>query len=554
MELKSKGMWFGCGIPVVVLGLTVLCIGLYFAGGYGMASMINSGHAEGNCEAAMQFSGPLEAIYPLAIAPFVEQALLNGQECLAYTQALAHENAGEYELAYEAYRDYSKAYPKGQFTELAPEKAAQNLLALGKQHFADGQYEKSVQTFNQLLREYPNGEAALAAEQDLPDVYLAWAREAWQAKDYIKATARMEQMQKRFPKSDAAASVDSLLPQVYLDWGQAFWHEKDYKNAVAKIQHVKENLPQGEFGKKANELLSQIQLDWGQDLYQQKNYGEAIEHLNLAAKLSAGQDSVADTYRQAKTGLCSAHQDWAASLSGQKNFAAAVSHYQTATLHADTEAEKKEIADRVATVYLGWALDLRSKNSFLESIDKVNLAKKSSDANSITSQANKTYQDTIQAFSQSTGTQATKEMNTAAGLVCAGKTVTLPIFALNPDEKRFFSATVLPTDLVAKTPGSMHYVVCVTSTNRKIQTCPYRNTVTRIAYYVERYVVDWQVKVLDVMTGTVLAQNTFTGAYPKLCPYTESNTGWDFQNKKQYYGQKPDIKVLHDWLLRLKLR
>jgi tetratricopeptide (TPR) repeat protein len=169
MELKSKGVWLGCGIPVAVTGLLVLLLGFYFVGGYGMASSINRGYEDGNCQPALQLGQYLEQFYPQAIAPFAEQALLNTEECRVYTEATLLEDAGECELAHQAYEAYVKAYPDGKFVEQAVENAAQNLLIWGENLFEDGQTQKAIQAFERLLKIYPESEAAETAIQALPE-------------------------------------------------------------------------------------------------------------------------------------------------------------------------------------------------------------------------------------------------------------------------------------------------------------------------------------------------------------------------------------------------
>jgi tetratricopeptide (TPR) repeat protein len=548
MATKSKGLWLGCGIPAAVLGLTILCVGAYFAVGLLLSNSIDAGYAEGNCEPSIKYVETLETIYPLAIAPFAEQALKNAVECSLYTQAANYVETGEHEQAYQAYKDYTTTYTDGKFTELAKKGAAQALLEWGQQELAEGKYEKSVQTLSKLLKEYPNSTAVSIAKQVLPDAYLAWSKDGCNKKDYANAASHLEYLKKQYAKSNAAAQADALLAQIYVEWGETYWRNKEYKNATAKIEHAKANYPKEEYGKKASELLPQVYLEWGQVLHGQKSYAEAAEKLNTSLKLSG---SASNTSEQVRECLCSLHKDWSVSLFSQKKFQDAVSHYESATSFTKDAKEKSEIADSIASVYLAWANDLRTKQQYIESLDKIKLAEKASKSAIITDQAQQSNADTITAFSNSSGSQAKKEMTTAAGLVCQGKAVSLPIFALDLESKKFFSAANLPADLTAKTPAALHYVVCVTTSERKIQTCPYRNTVTYARYYLERYLTEWQVKVFNVLTGKLLSQNTFTGPYPKACPRTEYFS--TYQTTKKYIGDKPETKALHDWLLKLKL-
>jgi tetratricopeptide (TPR) repeat protein len=547
MELKSKGVWLGCGIPAVVTGVLVLLLGLYIVGGYGMARGIIRGYEDGNCQPAVQLGQYLERFYPQAIAPFAEQALLNSEECLLYTQASVHEDAGEYELACQAYEAYVKAYPDGKFAEQAAENAAQNLLMWGENLFEDGQTQKAIQAFERLLEIYPESEAAETATQALPEAYLAWAREAWQVGNYPEAIQRMLFLHEQHPQSPEGIKTETLLPEIYLEWANELWQEKDYEEAIAKLQHVKGAYPTSGYLNTANEVLSEIYLEWGQELHEEKDYGNAVEKLNMAARLvSASNKDLANEIQEC---LCSAHKDWAVALLTLKNFSGAISHYKTAGTHASTSAEKSNISEAVASTYLDWAQDLIRRNSFHEALEKIELARKASKVTVIEARSNQTYDDTVQAFSKSSGAQAKKEMETVVPLICSGKTVSLPIFALNPDEKKFFSAINLPGELQAKTPETLHYVVCRSVSERKIQTCgPYTSSSQPwIRLYIERYVIDWKVTVFDVLTGKVLAQNTFTGASPRLCRYTEHTS------TKKLTGDSPDIKVLHDWLSKLRL-
>jgi|GEM_PF-2730494 len=548
MATKSKGLWFGCGIPAAVLALTVLCVGAYFGIGLVLSNSINNGYAEGNCEPSLKHAETLETVYPLAIAPFAEQALKNAEECSLYTQAVSYAEAGEHEQAYEGYKDYTKTYADGKFTELATEGAAQSLLQWGQQDLANKQYEKAIQTFTRLLKEYPKSQAASVANQTLPDVQLDWAKEAWRNKEYANAISRLEYLKKQYSKSTAAGKVDALLAQIFVEWGETYWRSKDYKNAVTQISYAKTKYPKEEYGAKASELLPKVYLEWGQELHGQKKFAEAAEKLNLSLKMSGSSGNESD---QARECLCSLHKDWSVSLLGQKKFQDAVSHYEIASGFTKDATEKSELADSVASVYLDWAQELRAKQQYIEALEKIKLAEKASKSATIADQAQQSNADTIIAFSNSSGSQAKQEMTAAVGLVCQGKTVTLPIFALDPETKKFFSANNLPAELTAKTPGTLHYVVCLTTSERKIQTCPYRNLKTGTRHYIERNLTEWQVKVFDVLTGKLLSQNTFTGPYPKACPRTEYFSA--YQTTKKYIGDKPEIKALHDWLLKLKL-
>jgi tetratricopeptide (TPR) repeat protein len=546
MELKSKGLLLGCGIPTVVTGLIVLLLGLYFAGGYGLANSIHKGYEDGDCQPALQLGQYLERFYPQAIAPFAEQALSNVEECRVYTDATTLEDDEEYELAYQAYESYAKAYQDGRFSEQAIDNAAQNLFRWGESLLESGQTHQAIQTFNKLLKDYPQSGAAQSANQNLPEAYLKWAREAWQAGDYSEGIQRMLLLHEQYPQSPAGLQTKTLLPEIYLDWANVLWQEKDYEEAIVKLLQIKSAYPTSGYLNTANEVLSEIYFEWGQELHEEKDYGNAVEKLNMAARLvSASNKDLANEIQEC---ICSAHKDWAVALLTLKNFSGAISHYKTAGTHASTSAEKSNISEAVASTYLDWAQDLIKKNSFHEALEKIELARKASKVAVIEARSNQTYDDTVQAFSKSSGAQAKKEMEAVVPLICSGKTVSLPIFALNPDEKKFFSAINLPGELQAKTPETLHYVVCRSISERKIQTCgPYISQKYGTRHYIERYVIDWKVTVFDVLTDKVLSQNTFTGSYPRVCRYTEQ------MSTKKLIGDSPDMKVLHNWLLKLRL-
>jgi hypothetical protein len=124
----------------------------------------------------------------------------------------------------------------------------------------------------------------------------------------------------------------------------------------------------------------------------------------------------------------------------------------------------------------------------------------------------------------------------------------LPIFGLNKDSIRFGIHGVedqLPENLLARTPGEMHYVACVTADNKTIESRQHKNIILQFSRGYLYVLVDqfrvqliWNVRLLNLATGKSVAEQSFTGGTPP--PFSE--TGGNY-----FYGPTP-IDELTDWL------
>jgi hypothetical protein len=148
----------------------------------------------------------------------------------------------------------------------------------------------------------------------------------------------------------------------------------------------------------------------------------------------------------------------------------------------------------------------------------------------------------------------------AAKSVCRHHVVPrLPIFGLDAENVRTLvdgAAGELPANIAAATPGSMHYVACVEEESKVAGTAvhpisssafdpnPPFSTV-QVVYKSFQYT--WNVSLREVDSGREAKSTVILGGDPPLLPSTPSEI-YAGATSPNYYGRKPDLADLADWL------
>lgn len=483
-------------IVLIVLLLSVLLLFLvYGAGVIGLPVLILSNFQNRNCDSVLTLDNIYISLYPKFIE---DQTLLAPvQECEAYVAAIAKEETKSWQEAYEAYQAYASTYPNGLYATEVHQRSAAVLLNLANEQIEQKKYEEALANLNLIVASYSDTAVITDAWHLFPSVYTPWGAGLREAGDFAKS----EQILNEFKtwsltnqQTEAATASQRELAQTYLAWGLDLQSQAQFENAIAKFELAAAADPQSQFDSAAKIKAGQsgAYIDWGNDLLEQDEFPVAIEKFELAISTSAGTNEAS-----AADALANGQIQWAHKLSADEDFEGALEHLESAKEAAGTEAMKKSVEIAL--------------------------------------------QDTYLAFSKSGGPQARRAMKEVLTTVCEDQSEPdLPIFGLNQDSVRFAIYGVddkLPENLAAKTPGEMHYIACVKTDNRTIETRMHKRVVLdfgRFQYYVLveqfRVQVIWDARLFKTDTGKSVAEQTFTGVQPP--PFAE-NAG-DY-----FYGPAP---------------
>lgn len=491
-----------------IVALSVMALLLVYGLGIIVLPMsILYGYQNKNCELAFSLNTAYTNLYP----GFIQDGTTQGpvSECTAYTLATSHEEAGNWQDAYDSYQVYSSTYPNGLYANEASEHSAVVLLRLTRNQIEQKTYPEALTNLNLIVADFSEAGASAEAWTLFPSVYTSWGTSLRESSDFEKS----EQVFNEFTtwsqnnqKTDLEADAQRELMQTYLDWGLALQSQKEFESALAKL-----DLAEAASSKSGSDSLVQVKtgqsgvyIEWGNDLLEQGEYSAAIERFNLAI-----------------------------SKSGENNTA----------------------RDALANGYIHWANSLSAEEDFLAALAQLEIAQKSALTEEMKQSVEFAFRETYLAFSNSTGTQARLAMREAFELVCnRNKKPTLPIFGLNKDLVRvgIYGAddARLPESLAARTPGEMHYIACIEEENRTIDSRSQRSIVLRTSrgYYYTivdqfRAQVIWNIELLTTDTVDTLesvAEKTFTGGTPPPFPATAEGT--------YFYGSPPTIEELTEWL------
>jgi tetratricopeptide (TPR) repeat protein len=490
-------------LPIALSALLLLL--LYGAGVIVMPIWILFNVQHRNCDSVLSLNSIYAAIYPAFLRDETVPAPV--KECKAYTSAVANEEQNLWNDAYSAYQDYSAAYPNGMYTKETHEHSGIVLMNIANDQIEQANYEEALKDLNLVVTDFDDTSASAEAWTDIPSVYTSWGSDLRDTKNF----ERSEQVLNDFKawsesnqKTNFTVDAKRELAQTYLDWGSSLGSEKQFEGALAVFEKAVSVDSKSEFESAAQVRSGQrkVYIDWGNDLLTQKQYSAAIEKYDLAVSRADG-----DKDDGAREALINAHIQWAREFNAAEDFHSALDQLNTAKNSAITDGLKQSVDAAFGETYL--------------------------------------------AFSKSTGPQARQAMKDALKTICQKhKKPELPIFGLNEDSVRvgFYGADgQLPEDLVATTPGEMHYVACVEVLNHTVESRYQRVIVDRTSWgYYYRLVqqfraeVVWEIKLLQTDSMKDVADTTLTGGTPP--PFPDGGAGGYF------YGPPPTIQQLSRWL------
>lgn len=244
--------------------------------------------------------------------------------------------------------------------------------------------------------------------------------------------------------------------------------------------------------------------------------------------------------------------EWGNVFLGQNEFPVAIEKFDKAVSLADGSSDDGA-RDALINGRIQWAASLSAAEDFKGALDQLNLAKESAQAESSKKSVDAAFSNTYLAFSNSTGPQARVAMRQAIETMCKQhKKPELPIFGLKKDALRLGihgGDAKLPENLAAKTPGEIHYVVCVEVENKTIASREYKNIVFKTSkgyfYTIEqqfRVQLIWELSLYKADTGEKVSETTLMGATPPPFPEGANAAGTYFA------GPPPSAEQLTDWL------
>jgi tetratricopeptide (TPR) repeat protein len=493
-------------VVVIVLIVLIAVPGIYLAGNYMLANAIKSNYQGKNCEQVLSLDNFYASVYP---APIADQSLAAlTSECILYSLAVENEGKKAWQDAYNTYQVYSQTYPKGLFLSEAQEHSAIALMAQAKEQLAAKKYNDAIGNVNLVLQNFGKTSAAKEAAGLMSEVYITWAKGQRDASDFAGAEGTLKAFKawaEKAQKMEDVKSAQRELAQTYLAWGLAFQTQKQFESAKAKfdlaISTDPEPLANAGPAAQAKAATVKLYVTWGDTFLEKNDFVSAIDRYQIVVSLSEAKDQPV-----AQDRISGVYLKWASNLSGSEDFLGALKKIEEATKNAATDAGKKSIESATTETYT--------------------------------------------AFSKSSGEQARQAMKDAIKSVCEkNKKPDLPIFGL--DKEHILAGIygvddALPDNVLAKTPGELHYVACIEMTTETLQ----RMTFLWATFVREKYT--WNVTLRQISTGEETATTKIVGGTPPPLPKLTYGNYLDYLLGGSFYrsrGSNPDVVALANWLL-----
>ncbi len=486
----------------VTISIVILSLLAYTGGIIVLPVSMLYAYKDKNCGSVLARNNIYTRIYPA----FLEDKTLTGpvMECAVYTLANLNETKGAWRGSYNAFQVYSASYPNGLFVKEAHEHSAIALIGLVKEQIAGKTYKEALENLNSVVVGYNDTSSSAVARGLFPEIYTAWGTDLRSAGKFAEAERVFNEFKawaESNQKTELAKSVQNELAQTYLAWGLALQSQKQFEEANTKFAAAASTdpEPQSNSGPASQVKANQTKLyeEWGDYLIGQKDFEQAIEKYKTAVSLSENNDQLT-----AKDAVANGYIQWGAGLSATDDFLGALKQVDLAQANAATDTMKKSVEETRSGIYL--------------------------------------------AFSKSSGEQAQQAMKDAVRVVCElNKKPDLPIFAL--DKSAVLAGVYgieaqLPENVLAATPGALHYVVCTKVVEQTVQFVDF------YGYQMIRIKVSWDVSLYNMETGNVIETQHLDGQDPSALP-TEPGAIVAAGRRQRYVGQPPTITELAAWLL-----
>lgn len=497
-------------IPLTAIIVLVLLAAAYYGLGFMFTRQIETLYVEKNCNGVVERAESIERFYPTRIAPFANKPREQADECKAYLKADALYKSKNWGEAYDAYINYQTAHPNGIYILESKNFSAEVLFEMASEQRNNHNFSVAVDDLKLLIEKFNDTPSTSKAKAALPEVYLEWGKECRSGEEFTEAET------------------------VYLSlikWSEV--EEKTYTD-------------------RAKAELAQTYFDWGNYHEAQKEFDEALEAFEKAIAADPALNSADSVSVKTKAHLPDFQRSWGEHLISQGKFPDAIQHFKT-SIDLSAPQDKERAKDALAQAYLKWALSLTQVEDYHQALNKVGDATEYASTENSKKNAEDAHASTLNLFSKSKGTQAQTMITDATNSICAkGKPLdSLPIIGVL-DEKRMTLSGLnlaLPSNVLAQTPGNLHFVACAEEKEVTIQNCPFSKTGYGTAtHWIKRIRYDWQVKIYGSKTGKIVNQRTFQGSAPQYCPRTYT---FGASNTAYFRGDKPAASAVTDWLATL---
>jgi tetratricopeptide (TPR) repeat protein len=372
-------------------------------------------------------------------------------------------------------------------------------------------------------------------------------------KQYEQAVPNLTQILLQYTDTSASADAKKLLPQVYAGWAVALREAGNFEVAEQKLlefQSWSQNEGQAELAVEARRHLARTYIDWSLALLAHEHYETALDKLDLAVKSDPHSDF--ESASEERSTRRKVYVGWGNDFLKRDDIATAINKFKQAVSLADG-GEDDGARDALTGALVRSAAGLSEKEDFQAAIEQLELAEASARSDETKQSVATALSDTYLAFSKSSGPQARIALREAMDTICKKhKKPELPIFGINPDLIRMSSNTAdvkLPDDMIARTPGEMHYVVCTEIDNKIVDSRKHMQIVQKTSRgYYYRFVAQyraqmiWNVTLYDVSTGESMATIVLTGGTPPPFPDGPYDGGG------YTYGTPPPMEELLKWL------
>lgn len=492
-------------IIIPLLGLT----GLYITGNFILPGTITSSYKDKNCNQALSRS----AIYIWMYSAFASDQSIQDltKECTTYMLAIKSEEKRAWADAYDAYETYKQAYPHGTLIDEANKRSVLALASSVQDDITSQKYDVALK--NALLLQknsITNPQTADEANRFIFRIYSSWIKDLRKSGNFAEAESKTK-------------SFDG--------WAQ--------------------NIKSKKYAQYAQLELAQTYLAWSLSMQSQKQFESAKAKLTLTISTDPKPLAKSGPAALAKAAEALLYAEWGDALLASGKSKDAIKHYQTSLALATEPDEQVKVKEKITTSSLQLAVNTSDEGNFLGALKEVDEIEKNA---TVTNENKKAIADTRDqiylAFSLSSGQQALDAIQDATQAICDDRKPNLPIFGINKEDIKAvlygLPGGSLAKDISAKTPGSLHYILCVQEEFTVVE-----SKIFKFEYVITRELCHWHLTLWDVTQTIVVATTTLDGEMPGPMPeYTNENSrAFHFGTIPSHvYGPAPHLSDLENWL------
>lgn len=523
LKLILKKILFVFGI--IGVSITIL-IGFYLYGITYMPEKIQAAYQQKDCDSVLNTHRVWSWLYPIrSLQGNLPDLAL---ECALYTNAEKLQEAHSWMDAHKTYKACAEKYPNGILALDANQKAAFSLISLAREQSEKKSYSESINTLQMVMGAYPD---VLEAQDLYANVLVNWSKEYQAQEKFLSAEdvlLTLENWAHDGAYEEYIALSQAELSNLYLGWGENYQKSGESSLALSKYWQAIQLAPDSDAASRAGDKRIEIFLEQGE--------------------------------KQVSSG----------------DFQAALQIYQGALEEADVDG-KNNLNLSMVKAYIAWAQRNVKDEDYYQALEKIRVAAELPLGSSVNQDFESIRQEIYAAFSDSTGSQAQQLIKDAAKAFCTqDKKAFPPVLGSDVNSKLAILYGIddqsLPVEWIAETPGQFHYLICIETEERILEDRtvrivpeyfyhdpPYNRRFTRTQFF-------WKVRVIDVISGEIIANTIINGSDPPpLDPATQNSsipsirpgtilvrTGpnlWQsFPIPPSTRGEQPDINELIRWL------